>query len=62
VREIVEWSGEAAFGEILESVLAQQLIQPSIERVTRAVGRSVVVTRMVGCRSRSCLTIAIREV
>jgi hypothetical protein len=41
-----------AFDEIIESVLAQQLVQ--------AVGNSVVGTHIVGCRSRVRVPIAMR--
>jgi hypothetical protein len=43
-------------------VLAQHLIQPSINGWLSAVGKSVVVTHIAGCRSRVRLPIDISEV
>jgi hypothetical protein len=42
-------------------VLAQQVIQPSVEGWLAAVGKSVVGTHIAGCRSRFRLPIDIDE-
>ena len=48
----IEWLA-LTFDEIIEVVLGQQLIQPRVERMAAEIGRSVVITHISGCRSRS---------
>jgi len=50
------------FNEIVEPVLPQQLVQTSVERMTRGVGNSVVASHIAGCRSRVRLPIDMGEV
>jgi hypothetical protein len=51
-----------SYGEIVKPLLAQQPIQSRVERVTRAVGKSVVVTHIAGCCTRLRVPIAMLEV
>ena len=55
-------AGTLRFDEVVEAVLSQQLIQPTMEGMTRGVGKFVAVTHVAGCRSRVRVPIDMGEV